>query len=930
VDTTRSETLGRDDELAALAAFLDSPLPAALVLEGQAGIGKTTLFEHAVAEGAARGFRVLACRPAEAESQLGFAGLADLLEGALDDAVRVLPRPQQRALRVALFLEEPRGQPPERRAIAAATLGALRALTADGRVLVAIDDVQWLDPGSESALEFAIRRLGSEPLALLLAQRTPNGSSLALAVGRALDESRLLRIPVGPLSVGALHRLLGTRLAVSLPRPLLRRIFEISGGNPFFALELARYLERRGIRFATSEALPLPDGLTELVHDSLEALTDSTRETLGIVAALANPTRGILEAALGRDGSDAVDDAVAAGALEVDRDRLRFTHPLLAAGIYAALAPGERRRLHARLAATVPTREEQARHLALASDQPDAEVARAVDLAIADVRARGGWATAAELAEEALRLTPKHDVDDAVRRRIEASALHAEAGDGRRAIELVEEGLAASTGGVRRGRLLYALAVVKADAERLELGTALATEALVEAKTDTRLQAEIEAFLAENLRMVKGMNVATRHARRAVDLAESSGDSRLLARALAAFALIEFNSGRGVSAAAIDRALALEATSDDAPNGPARITHGHVLYWSGRLDAARAHFKALIEDCRRRDVVEFTGLWYLSQVEFRAGNWERARALAAEAHDLPVQLGLEGAESLASVPLTTITAHLGEVEQARAYADRGLALARASGNRPAIVLHRGILGFMALSSSDPTTAAGELERAEKILRPLRIRDPGMFTILPDRAEALAALGEPDGAAKLLRPWAQLAETLEQRWWCLAIAARCRGIICAARGDLDEALTEFAKALSHHELAGDPFQLGRTVLALGSTQRRARQRREARASLERACSIFEDLGARLWAENARTELHRVSGRAGAAGDLTPSEERVASLVARGRTNREVAAELFLSVKTVESNLKAIYRKLEIRSRTELARLFAARAAGVKDP
>ena len=235
-----SAIVGRDEELSLVAAFLEAPaqLPAALLLEGEAGIGKSTVWRHGVELARANGFRVLETRPSESETALSFAGLGDLLGEAAYEVLPELPPPQARALEIALLLRDPGGAPPDQRGISTAFLGALRVLARRRSLLVAVDDVQWLDAPSLAVLEYAARRLRDEPVALLLTRRLV-GDDAPLTLERALGE-RLSRVAIGPLSLGSLHRLLRERLEVPLPRPLLRRIHELSGGNPFFALELAR------------------------------------------------------------------------------------------------------------------------------------------------------------------------------------------------------------------------------------------------------------------------------------------------------------------------------------------------------------------------------------------------------------------------------------------------------------------------------------------------------------------------------------------------------------------------------------------------------------------------------------------------------------------------------------------------------------------
>jgi DNA-binding CsgD family transcriptional regulator len=201
-------------------------------------------------------------------------------------------------------------------------------------------------------------------------------------------------------------------------------------------------------------------------------------------------------------------------------------------------------------------------------------------------------------------------------------------------------------------------------------------------------------------------------------------------------------------------------------------------------------------------------------------------------------------------------------------------------------------------------------------------DPAERLELGDLLEALIAVGDLGEAEEILATWQERADALD-RAWALAILARSRGLLLAARGDFEGAFPSFERALAEHARSTDPFQRARTLLALGKTQRRAKRRAAARTTLEEALAAFERLGAPLWADQARAELARIGGRAPARGDLTEAERRIAELVAEGRTNREVAAALFLTDHSVETALTRVYRKLGVRSRSELARLLSAK-------
>jgi DNA-binding CsgD family transcriptional regulator len=901
--------VGREGELDRLVDLLRSRsrLPLLAALSGPAGIGKTAVWLAATEAAPSLGYRVLVSRPSEAEARFSFAGLFDLLGDALPEVAPELAAPQRRALEAALAIADPEASGVDEHVLAFAFLNALRKLAGASPLLLAVDDLQWLDPASMSLVRFALPRLDAEPIGAIVTVREAPPSWLR--------RERLQAIELGPLSMGAIHELLKARLGTGVPRPTLRRIWETSGGNPFFALEIARAVARSG-GVGPGDELPIPADLEALVDERIEVLGPQAHEVAAVAAMLTDPTVRLVEAAVG-DGAEAgLADAIGAKILDVDGERLRFTHPLLASAVRRRTPGAARRSLHARLAELVGDGEERGRHLALATDRPSPEIAVALEAAARSAYARGAPAGAAELAEQAHRLTPSSDVDDARRRVVFAAARHLEAGDAQRATLLLEDALETAPAGPARAVVLAHLGDARSHVTGPSAAIELRRRALAEAEGDTALEVELHLELALELRFTEGMESGLAHAEQAVQRATVVDDPVLRCRAAAAFGVLSFNSGRGIRQEEMRAAVALERSLPEwpLPEGPT-MAFAHQLMWSGELDAARR----VLDEARRAlnargDAREEDALWYLTVLEWRAGNWDRAAEHAAASAVLGEQFG-HTAPGTRSWPRAVVAAHRGDEDEARAIAERELEAARSVRAVTPTAGFEWVLGLLELAHGDAEAALVCFRRGKVLRAPLRLHEPGQAWQLPDELEALVAVGALDEAETTVAPWAERARTLD-RPWLLAVAERTRGQILGARGDLDGALAAFAAALAEHERDSDPFQRARTLLALGAAQRRAKQRGAARATLDEALSVFERLPAPRWAARARAEAARIGGRASSAG-LTPSEERVAALVADGNTNREVAAALFVTERTVESALTRVYAKLGIRSRTELA-------------
>ncbi len=896
--------VGREQELELVHAFLDSPAEgvSALVLEGEAGIGKSTLWAAGVEHARERGYLLLTSRPAEAERGFAGLGLADLLEGSLADVLPALAPPRRRALEQALLLEDGSDEVVDHRALGVAVRDALQFLAESGPLVIAVDDVQWLDPASSTVLAFALRRVEADSVLVLLARRLGEGAG-PTELEHAFEEERV-RLPVGPLSVGALHRLLHDRLDRTFARQTLLRIHERSGGNPFFALELARVLDAD---VDPLQPLPVPESLEELVRERIAALPKPTREALALASAFGTPSTSLLERAGVTAG--ALDAAVAARVIELDEGTVRFTHPLLSSVLYQDLGD-ERRSVHGRIAEIVDDPLLRARHLALSTDRPDDDVAAIVDDAARLAADRSAPAVAAELAEQALRITSRDRPEDRRRRALSAARADQAAGEWTRARTIATELLAEQGLGSLRAEALILLA----ELESTEVSIALLEEALRDPSAGPALRSVVHCRLAWATRF----NEST-HARAALELADEIDDDALRGQARAIQAVLDWFAGETETpedlAARVVHDFAIAVGGEHLVREATQAV-ANTLAPSSRRDEARLLFEREYQEWRDRDEPRSSrALWGLSWVELWAGRWELAADYAARAYDISIQYGLEVPQD--HLPIAVIAVHRGELDLARRHSTRALELAEKQlpgGFHPP--QHMAVLGLAALWSGQTAEAETRLDKADRRAAGMGWNEPSLRWWSDDHAELLLESGRIDDAIRLVDVLAADAERVG-RDRVLAQVTRCRGLIAAAQGDVEQSLLLLEQAIDEHERVGDSFGHARALLALGVVLRRARKKRAARDAIEGALQAFEELPAATWAARARDELGRIGGRTREEG-LTAAERRVAVLVAQGQTNREVAAALFLGERTVASHLTHIYAKLGIRSRTELAR------------
>lgn len=915
VDGSHTDVIGREEAVRRIDAFLAERVrpPAVLLVEGEAGIGKTLLWRRAVKDAAARGYTVLACSPGSSEVQLSFAGLADLLGPVFPTSAGRLPAPQRRALEVALLVAQG-DHPLDRRLVAAAFLSTVESLARQDPVLLAVDDLQWLDRSTLAVIEFAARRLGRLPVRMLLSRRMEAEQPWPLGLDRAFEHDRLERLSLGPLSLGALHRLLQSRFGLTLGRPLLRRVHEASGGNPFYAIELGRALAGNEIQPQPGEPLPVPPSLHDLLRARLRRLPVATREAILLAAALPDPTLALVGEAVEDSASEVLEPAIRAQLVRLEGGRIEFSHPLVASAAWAAATPRRRREIHRRLAAATDNPEQRARHLALATDSPNAEVARSLEDAARAAAVRGARESAAELLELAALRTPPDESDELARRTIAAAEQSIAAGQPRHARESLESIIGRLAPGPTRSSALLLLATTQE--EDLRVCADLAQQALAEVDEDDLLASRIHSYLAGTTSLLGDSDRATELARAAVNAARRAKDAAALLHALTLLRTFEMISGR-LDSEQLEEVVALETELDETRGASPAIYRSaatligrHHLY-EDRLEEARTRLTdAYDRSVERGDLFERPQiLFYRCEAELLLGAWDDAERDALEGDEIADQLGIGQTRLSLRCARASVAAHRGREREARETAEGVLVEAAAVRDEMFPLRARRALGFLELSRGDAAAASNHLGAFFG-----RGEIPAYYRALPDAIEACIGVGDLERAEDGLRELSAARQTP----WTVGTAARCRGLLMATRGALEDGIAALEESRRVFSETPMPFEEARTLLCLGRTRRRGKLKRAAREALTEALGIFDRLGARLWAELAQAELSRIGGRTAGGNELTPTEREIAEQVASGLTNREVAERLFVAVRTVESNLSRVYGKLGVRSRTELAR------------
>ncbi|MFZ1879833.1 MAG: LuxR C-terminal-related transcriptional regulator [Gaiellaceae bacterium] len=903
--------IARERESARIDEALDAARQrrsAALVVRGEAGIGKSALLDSAI--GRAKDMRVFRALGVESEVEIAFSGLHELLRPALP-LMGMLPDAQAAALGAALALGGSAAAEPL--ATFSGALSLLAAAADEHALLCVVDDAPWLDEASAAAMAFIARRLDADGIAMLFGVREPDVRTFAPP---GVPELRL-----SGLARPAARRLLAAQLPAGATALVADQIIELAGGNPLALTELPQSLTAAELlgTVPVQEPFRVATAVSQGFLRRATRLPDSSQRALLLVAASDVTDLRVVTRALALLDLDAssLGPAETAGLITLG-STVGFSHPLVRSAVYGAAADGERNAAHRALAESAEEPDRQAWHLASATRDPDETLAsRLVDAAESARRSGGVWAEAKAL-ERAARLTP--DPSARARRLARAGDAAYRAGRLERADSLLEEAI---TGGleadefaraqarrayirVERGELDDALRLMIEGADQLEAADPNAAATLLtNAATAVHHRLEIPRSLelAERAWQLAGAA--------AVDDPE----------------LCHIVSFQRLFAGQVSEAMDLgwrcaQLVEDDTEGRIVVADAASTLLYAGEVDAARRLLERAIVASRAANALGDLGysLFTFAQVEWYSANLERAYHLALEAAQIIEELAIPQTFDDCLSRLAMFEAVLGRDDDSRDHARRALDSSMRLNDRKNEVRARSALGMLALSNGDAETALTQLAAAVDALETGGAGNPNQFRIHADLVEAYVRLGRTNEAQPVVASLERHAQVTGITW-TLGAAMRCRALVTS-----DPATSEaaFAEALGHHETCG-AFEHARTQLCFGETLRRRGLRRDSRQHLAAALETFERLKAIPWAERTRAEL-RASGKTvrrrepAEQDQLTPQELQIANLVSQGKPNRDIAQILFVSPKTVEFHLTRVYRKLEIHSRSELVRLL----------
>lgn len=887
-----------------------------VVIEGPAGIGKTTVHEGVVASFAERGATVLRCRPLQNEVALARSGLLQLMDPVDAAIVNGLPAPQRRALRVALRWDEPDGGRIEAQTLAAALTAVVRTLAGRGRLLIALDDLQWLDMATGLALAHAVRRLDEQPIAVLASRRTPADVD-EHPIERAVDPSRVDRILLGPMPSAAIRQMLSERLDLDLTASEATRLATAAAGNPLVALELGRIVVSDGMP-APGDQFAVPKNVRDLIGRRLAKLPARTRAALLQASAMAAPSAPPLDVR-------ALAPAEAAGIVSVRQDQtVVFAHPLYESAIYRSISAPERLALHARLARAVTDVEERAHHLALSADAPNAATANAIAQASEVALDRGAFDHAIHLAERAWQLTPAEDRDTKATRAIAVAEINLRAGRAASAVDMVAR-ILSELDGVARGHALMIAGEAQMWTDSPATAIASLEEALTHLRSDPVRAATTHLCVSFLHHQILGDWLeGARHADIALAVARSVGTAFPYAETLAADAIARWFIGQGDDRVTLDLAVAAaEPTAALAAYFRPDAIRAIILGYCDEIAEAVAWFDAEVARARTLGRSSDMSMLTLVGIPLAALHGDVdviTRCVSAcrdaagdEGSSLMVRLGTELSQlALAVHQCDRSDGQIGQIRQRAALLNQRCV---ESGVAYLMAWLPATLSAFELAVGDGDAA---LEWLEPALAPVETPgvpiDPGVFCFVPNGCEALVLTGRLDRARLMIDRY-EAECTRYGRVWAGGAVRRARALLHSAEGRLGEAAVEAAAAVEI--LSGTGFRLeeGRARLVAGQIARRRRQRAAAREQVERAVQIFADAGCVLWQRLAEDELGRTWGAG--PGLLSGREAQVAQLAAQGASNPQIAASLFVSRRTVEATLSNVYRKLGITGRTQLA-------------
>ena len=795
--------------------------PSALSIGGGPGVGKTALWRFAISDARARGHRVLISRPAEEEMPLSGVGLTDFFEG-------------YRLAGLTVGTDDPFST-------GRAVLGALRDIAGDGSAVLAIDDVQWLDSFSARSLRYALRRLETEPIAVVTTLRHDAAHVDPLALASTLPPERQDVVEPGPLHLDDIRRLIGDS-GGAISRPTLRRIAEMSAGNPLYALELARALRVKGTD-TSAGPLPLPDSVQLAIGDRVGSHAGDVGTLLEIVSAMGRSSVGALrEISLTNDLDEALGVAQEERLLVVEDDlTVRFSHPMVGSVVYARIDPIAKRALHARLAALASEPDVRARHVALSTESAGAEAAALLEDAAARANRRGAPDLAADFIAHSLRLTPVHDEEAVRRRRLQQIAHLAASGEAGRALVLADELLASLPPGPARAEVLVQRFEVEDD--DLAFGERLLEEALDDAGEDEALRGRVLDMLAWLRGMLRGNLQDGIRALAPVSRSPNARRTRAC-RCSLVIACGDGGAHRSPSSRSAQRnggpgARPWAQGTSEAP----RALSGKLRFWAGDLPGARERFDDALE-AAAREGMELTRpyrLYDLSLLECAAGNLVEARELA--------RLGIEAAEDARfppgwlHYPSALVSAWLGHAADARRSADLLPGWARPRGERTAVVRALMVQGLVALSEGDAADARSPLAEAVAILEAIGVVEPGAFPVLPDAIEAFARSGDIGRAEALLAQLEAQAERVDNAW-ARAGADRGRGAILVASGQAEDAVAPLRASAEAFDTLGFRPDAARAVLLQGQALLRGGHRTAAADALDDARERCASMGAKI--------------------------------------------------------------------------------------